>query len=383
MFANEIRPYQCHADHRRQTCDAVDVTQVGVLDVESGGLHGAKACLNLPALFVGCHGSFRTIVANQDLQLRHTVGVFQHGTCNVDIFHKVYWLVRFNSKDYTVLSSDCEPVAKEHSTRIHNLLLNHEFYNYIDLAKEQERQIRLAYVRGIILCLALNQKAKDRDTVRKMIESMGISIDEFEQVRINDIEYVTKNYPLEIVNNDSKVAFFSYLLSNYVFVETITSTIYQSLIDNEFLKEICEIQGGLELTDIEQEQALRLLKISHSAIINAIQPDKFIINSIKNISQYNNLNQDKVRELGVTKLMGLLIEGANDDFCTQPYSKILHELGIYQYEILQRIILNNGKNDEVRIESNPKTILAKAENLPGKPVLSVMSFNNESDIASE
>ena len=110
---------------------------------------------------------------------------------------------------------------------------------------------------------------------------------------------------------------------------------------------------------------------------------KFIINSIKNISQYNNLNQDKVRELGVTKLMGLLIEGANDDFCTQPYSKILHELGIYQYEILQRIILNNGKNDEVRIESNPKTILAKAENLPGKPVLSVMSFNNESDIASE
>ena len=193
--------------------------------------------------------------------------------------NKVYWLVRFNSKDYTVLSSDCEPVAKEHSTRIHNLLLNHEFYNYIDLAKEQERQIRLAYVRGIILCLALNQKAKDRDTVRKMIESMGISIDEFEQVRINDIEYVTKNYPLEIVNNDSKVAFFSYLLSNYVFVETITSTIYQSLIDNEFLKEICEIQGGLELTDIEQEQALRLLKISHSAIINAIQPDKFILST--------------------------------------------------------------------------------------------------------
>ena len=30
MFANEIRPYQCHADHRRQTRDAVDVAQVGV-----------------------------------------------------------------------------------------------------------------------------------------------------------------------------------------------------------------------------------------------------------------------------------------------------------------------------------------------------------------
>ena len=30
MFANEIRPYQCHAGHRRQTRDAVDVAQVGV-----------------------------------------------------------------------------------------------------------------------------------------------------------------------------------------------------------------------------------------------------------------------------------------------------------------------------------------------------------------
>lgn len=48
MFANEIRPRQCHVDHCRKTCDTVDVAQVGVLDVESGGLHCPKACLNLP-----------------------------------------------------------------------------------------------------------------------------------------------------------------------------------------------------------------------------------------------------------------------------------------------------------------------------------------------
>ena len=215
-----------------------------------------------------------------------------------------------------------------------------------------------------------------------MIESMGITIEEFEKVRLSDIEYVSQDYPLTIQDINSKVDFFTYLLSNYVFVETITSTLYQSLIDNDFINEICDIQGGLELTDCEREQALRLLKISHSAIIKAIQPDKFIINSIKNVTIFNNLKSDKVRNLGVTKFMGLLIEGANEDFCTQPYSKILHKLGIYQYEILQRIILNAGKKDEVCIESNPKTILAKAENLPGKPVLSVMSFNEESATAS-
>ena len=107
MFPNEIRPYQSYAYHRRQTRDAVDVAQVGVLDIESGGLHGAKACLNLPALFVGCHGSFRTIVANQDLQLRHSIRVFKHGTCNIDIFP-------FEEKQLVVdtLLSELEPVKQ-------------------------------------------------------------------------------------------------------------------------------------------------------------------------------------------------------------------------------------------------------------------------------
>ena len=107
MFANEIRPYQCHADHRCQARDTVDVAQVCVLDVESGGLHGAKACLNLPALFVGCHGSFRTVVANQDLQLRHSIRVFQHGTCNIDIFP-------FEKEEHVVdtLLPELEPVKQ-------------------------------------------------------------------------------------------------------------------------------------------------------------------------------------------------------------------------------------------------------------------------------
>lgn len=244
--------------------------------------------------------------------------------CSIDLSlydNNVYWLIRFNSKDYTILSSDSEPMSKEDTKKIHTLLLNHEYYNFIDLAEEQEREIRLAYVRGIILCLALNQKAKDKESVQKMLNNTGISVDEFEQVRLREIEFVSNDNPLNIINVNSKVEFFSYLLSNYVFVETITSAKYQSLVDNEFFREVCAIQGGLKLTDNEQEKALRLLKISHTAITNAMQPNKLIINSIKNVSLINNLPQDKVRELGVTKFMGLLIEGANEDFCTQPYSQ--------------------------------------------------------------
>ena len=48
--------------------------------------------------------------------------------------------------------------------------------------------------------------------------------------------------------------------------------------------------------------------------------------------------------------MGMLIEGTNEDFCTQPYSKILYKLGIYQYEILQLIVLDAGRKGEVSIK---------------------------------
>ena len=34
MFTNEIRPYKSHAGHRKQTCDTLSVSQMGVLDVE-------------------------------------------------------------------------------------------------------------------------------------------------------------------------------------------------------------------------------------------------------------------------------------------------------------------------------------------------------------
>ena len=86
MFTNKIRPRQCNTDHRRKTSDAVDVAQVGVLDVEAGGFHSSEACLNLPSLFVSGNGLFGAVITNQNLQFRHAIGVFQQGSGNIDIF---------------------------------------------------------------------------------------------------------------------------------------------------------------------------------------------------------------------------------------------------------------------------------------------------------
>gem|GEM_PF-6335593 len=64
------RPRQCNTDHRRKTSDALQVTHVGVLDVEAGGFHSSEACLNLPSLFVSGNGLFGAVITNQNLQFR-------------------------------------------------------------------------------------------------------------------------------------------------------------------------------------------------------------------------------------------------------------------------------------------------------------------------
>ena len=79
IFANEIRPYKSHAYHRHKSCDALHVAHVGLLDVESGGLHGLEGSLDLPAFLIGQDSTFWTVEAYENLQFRDSVGVFLSG----------------------------------------------------------------------------------------------------------------------------------------------------------------------------------------------------------------------------------------------------------------------------------------------------------------
>lgn len=86
MFTNEICPDKSHADHCDKSCDAFHVAHMGVLNVESGSLHGSEVSLNLPAFFIGENCTFRSIKADKDLQFRNAIGVFNPAACKIDAF---------------------------------------------------------------------------------------------------------------------------------------------------------------------------------------------------------------------------------------------------------------------------------------------------------
>lgn len=291
------------------------------------------------------------------------------------IDNKVYWIVRFNSLDYTIVSSDNQILTADDVEPISGLLAN-TYCNFIDLPRERARLQRELFVMGAILCIVLNNKASNIEEVSSVLkEKFQIHMLEFEQV-LPKMKYVSKEFPLHIQIEDSRADFFRYLLSKCVFAETIKSTQYQDLIDASFVAEICEIQGGLILSDKEASQTIRILKLSYSAIKSVIYPNNFIANSIKNSSIVGIDKTKAVMRIAVATFNRMLIDGFNDDTHHQPNWTLMNNLGIEHYAISQHLTLNKGKKDEMEIDSTMHSRLVQLTGAPQNTIAPIVLFDD-------
>lgn len=291
------------------------------------------------------------------------------------IDNKVYWIIRFNSLEYTIISSDNQVQTDDDIEPIRGLLAN-TYCNFIDLPKERARLQRELFVMGAILCIALNGQASNIEEVSSVLsEKFQIQMLEFEQI-LPQMKYVSKEFPLHIQIGDSRAEFFKYLLSKCVFAETIKSTQYQDLIDANFIAEICEIQGGLVLSDHEVSQTIRILKLSNSAIKNVIYPDNFIVNSIKNSPIVGLDNAKAVMRIAIATFNRMLIEGFNDDTQNQPNWTLINNLGIEHYAISQHLTLNKGKTDEMHIDRTMHSRLVQLSGAPQNTIAPIVLFDD-------
>lgn len=85
MVSNKIRPHHCDAHHRHEPRYAFHVAQMGVLDVETGGLHRAEACLNLPSPLVSGDSVLGSVEADENLKFGNSVRVLQFASGKVNI----------------------------------------------------------------------------------------------------------------------------------------------------------------------------------------------------------------------------------------------------------------------------------------------------------
>ena len=86
MFTNEIRPYECNTNHCQKPCNPLSVAQVRVLNVESGGFHSPECSLDFPSPFISDDTLFGAVEADENLQFRHTVGVLDAASGEINVF---------------------------------------------------------------------------------------------------------------------------------------------------------------------------------------------------------------------------------------------------------------------------------------------------------
>ena len=279
--------------------------------------------------------------------------------------NSIYWLIRFNSTDFTLFSSENSPLTQEDFNQIKSYFKQKDFFRFVDLIEEKERLERVLSIKGFILTCALLEIGNSLENINSFLKNNNFDFS-FEDVvqLLPDTDFVSDSFPFELQSDIRPLEFIRYLYSVLFFGPVLTSELYQSFFTEEFLNDILKLQGDITLTTEQRKNALFLLSISPGAVYNVIYPNGFLVNSSKNLSLFKGEFQTKAKQQIVAKFFSLLIDGFKQNMTTQPYWEIAKSLGVENYSFSQSLFVNEGLTNEINIESSSKVLIAEISNLP-------------------
>lgn len=291
--------------------------------------------------------------------------------------NSIYWLIRFNSTDFSLFTADNKPITQENFNNISEYFNQKDFYKFIDLIAEKEHLERILSIKGFIISCALLGIGDSKDQINDYLntQNFGFTFEDIIKL-LPDTKFVSDTFPFKLDDEISKIDFLIYLYSLPFFSTVLTSTSYQSLFDEVFLDNILNLQGGISLTNEQRANAIFLLRISPAAVHNIIHPDNFLVNSSKNLNIFKGDYQLNARKQIVTHFFSLLIDGLKQNMESQPFWKIAKQLGVEKYSFSQNLSINEGLNNEVKIITAPIVLLANISNIPNDIVAPVVIFED-------
>jgi hypothetical protein len=302
---------------------------------------------------------------------------------DVDIIftdNKVYWLIQFNSLEYTILDSTNCPITDNEFAKIKSKFpTEYRCTSFVNLEQELDGIRRNKQLEGCLFSLAICNQANTRAEITDFLtqHNLPFTVDEVEGIA-HSVRYLSKKYPFTIKPKGNLCDFYEYLFSLPFYIQVFKSAIYQENINNKLIKDILKKQGGLVLPKSEVGKVIQLLKLSYSALTYAIEPDNFIVNSISNskkIPQWQFANQ--TMKLAVAKFFSKILDFVNIDFSQQGYYETMMTfLDISNYSFSRKLTINKGKTNEVEIDVGPQVHLVKATNLPGNTILPIVKFED-------
>ena len=317
--------------------------------------------------------------ANQIRELANLYSNRAVDTVDLLLFNNsVYWLIRFNSTDYTLFSSDNYPITRECFNEISDYFIQKDFYNFIDLVAEKKRLNRILAIKGFILSCAFMGIGHSSNEINDYLgkNSFGFTFDDVIRL-LPDTKFVSDSFPFKLDTDVSKLELLGYLYSLPFLSSVITSTLYQSLFDEEFLNDILEIQGKISLSEGQRHNAIFLLRVSPAAVYNVITPDNFLVNTSKNINLFKGEHQEYAQQQMITKFFNLIVDGLKLNMESQHFWEIAKSLGISKYSFSQHLYINEGLDNELKIVTAPKVLLANISNVPGNPIVPIVLFDDK------
>lgn len=239
--------------------------------------------------------------------IRHLSNLFTSravDTIDIILFdNSVYWLVRYNSTDFSLFSSTDKPLTATDFASIKYMFPRKDFYNFIDIVEEKEKQDRILLIKGFILSCALTNTGDSQDKMEELIvrNNFDFNLSDVFSL-ITETDFVTNQFPFHIDIIPSKIDF-RHLNSRCVLSTIFTSQRYQELIDENLLYEILALQGNLTLSSQQRKNALYILKLPPNAIYKVIYPDNFLINSFRNRNLFPAKFDEKIQQHCVSKFI--------------------------------------------------------------------------------
>jgi hypothetical protein len=294
--------------------------------------------------------------------------------------NKVYWLIQFNSLEYTILDSENCPITDEEFVKIESELPSeYRYASFVNLEQERDGILRKKKLEGCLFSLAICNQANTRAEITEFLtqNNLPFTVDEVEGIA-HSVRYLSKKYPFTIKPKGNLCDFYEYIFSLPFYIQVFKSAIYQENINNKLIKDILKKQGGLVLPKSEVGKVIQMLKLSFSALRYAIEPDNFIVNSISNSQKFPQWQiANPVMKLAVARFFSNILDFVNIDFTRQEYHETMMTLlDISSYSFSRKLTINKGKANEIEIDVSPQVYLGQVTNVPGGPIVSVVKFED-------
>lgn len=274
---------------------------------------------------------------------------------------QIWWLVGCEDGHFTLCHSNSKPATFDEVKGILPLFPDYTIYQedaFVDIWNSIETGMQMRQIEKFIVIELLKESPLDITSVRQIYS--GIDEQLFNASIKNSLfissDQANKTLNLSDFSAITKVELYRFLLDGECPVNVFSMDFYQRNIDDDLLKQIWSIQGGFELPNELTDKCLRLLRLSPSAMVYALQPDKFLFAAPAMSGNPDMMN------LYYEHFMGILQESFLNDFKRPELSGLyFHSFHIEKVKISTSSSICFEGNDSVDLNVEQIYALAKLE----------------------